>query len=167
MTESDPAPVLRRLAERYAHLLEETLGERLVSVVLFGSVARGDARPTSDLDLLIVAEGLPSGQFARKRTLTAADAQFEPELAAAARDGIDTHLARIVRTPTEAARTIPLYLDLTEDAVLLVDRGGFFADVLARLRERLRQLGSRRVWQNGTWYWDLKPDFKYGDVVEI
>jgi UTP:GlnB (protein PII) uridylyltransferase len=35
------------------------LRERLVSLVLFGSVARGRACPTSDIDLLLVAEGLP------------------------------------------------------------------------------------------------------------
>jgi predicted nucleotidyltransferase len=35
----------------------ELLGDRLVSVVLYGSVARRTARPDSDLDVLVVAEG--------------------------------------------------------------------------------------------------------------
>jgi predicted nucleotidyltransferase len=43
MTADAPPQVLRQLADRYAALLVSTLGERLVSVVLFGSVARGDA----------------------------------------------------------------------------------------------------------------------------
>lgn len=161
------AMTLRQLAEQYAALLATTLGTRLVSVVLFGSVARGDASPTSDIDLLVVAGDLPPGHFARKRLLAAADSEFEPALEAAAREGIDTRLARIVRTPQEAARTIPLYLDLTEDAVLLCDRDGFFANVLERVRGSLRRLGARRIWQGKTWYWDLKPDFKPGDVIEI
>lgn len=33
------------------------LGPRLRSLVLFGSVARGEAGPRSDIDLLVVAEG--------------------------------------------------------------------------------------------------------------
>jgi predicted nucleotidyltransferase len=162
-----PSDVLRDLAGRYAELLRSHLGARLVSVVLFGSVARREAGSTSDIDLLIVAEGLPHGQFARKRELAAADIDFEDELEGAAAAGIDTRLARIVRTPQEAARSIPLYLDLTEDAVLLYDRDGFFAGVLDRLRATLRRLGARRIREGTTWYWDLKPDFEPGDVVEI
>jgi hypothetical protein len=162
-----PAAVLRALADRYARLLHTHLGPRLVSVVLFGSVARGDATATSDIDLLIVAEELPAGQLARKRLLARPDAVFEEDLERAAAAEVDTRLARIVRTPAEAARPIPLYLDFTEDAVLLFDREGFFAGVLDRVRASLRRLGARRVRQGKTWYWDLKPDFKRGDVVEL
>jgi len=165
--EPTPSETLRRLAVLYASLLQATLGERLVSVVLFGSVARGEATANSDIDLLIVADDLPTGQFARKRLLASADAAFEPALAAAAAGGVDTRLARIVRTPREAARPLPLYFDLTEDAVLLSDRDGFFNGVLNRVRASLRRLGARRVWQGRTWYWDLKPDYKPGDVIEI
>ncbi len=37
--------------------LEELYGPRLVNLVLFGSHARGDAEPGSDIDLLIVLRG--------------------------------------------------------------------------------------------------------------
>ena len=158
---------LRELAADYARLLREALGERLVSVVLFGSVARGDARASSDIDLLIVARDLPAGQFARKRLLAAVDHAFEPLLTAAVDEGFETRLARIVRTPEEAARRVPLYLDMTEDAVLLHDPDGFFAGVLDGMRRSLARLGAKRIWRGKTWYWDLKPDFRPGDAIEI
>src|SRR5262249_12250021 len=69
MAESRVAKVLRRAASRYADHLAGALGDRLVAVVLFGSVARGDAGAGSDVDLLIVARDLPEGQFARKGLL--------------------------------------------------------------------------------------------------
>lgn len=34
--------------------LERMYGEQLVKIVLFGSQARGDARPDSDIDILIL-----------------------------------------------------------------------------------------------------------------
>src|SRR5919198_3590611 len=41
-------------------------GTDLVSVALFGSVARRTARPDSDLDLFVVVEGLPRGHRAAR-----------------------------------------------------------------------------------------------------
>jgi hypothetical protein len=49
--------------------LQHGLSEQLWGLVLFGSVARGEARESSDLDLLLVADGLPEKFMARTRYL--------------------------------------------------------------------------------------------------
>src|SRR5207302_6132166 len=98
MPSANPSDVLQDLARRYTDLLRSQLGERLVSVVLFGSVARGDASATSDIDLLIVAESLAQGQFARKRLLAGADEVFEQDLERAAAAGVEGRLAACPRT---------------------------------------------------------------------
>ncbi|MBC7337187.1 MAG: nucleotidyltransferase domain-containing protein, partial [Clostridia bacterium] len=46
---------------------QEVYGERLVSLAVFGSVGRGTPRFDSDIDLLVVAAGLPRGRLARVR----------------------------------------------------------------------------------------------------
>jgi hypothetical protein len=56
---------------------------------------------------------------------------------------------------------------MVDDARLVRDRDGFFAGVLDRLRGRLRELGARRVWRGTRWYWDLKPDRRPGEVIEL
>ena len=43
----------------FLRLLQSRWGEQLVSVVLFGSWARGEARAESDIDLLIISEHFP------------------------------------------------------------------------------------------------------------
>lgn len=137
------------------------LGERLVSLVLFGSVARGDAHDRSDIDLLIVAESFPRRLADRRRPLLAEWARVRGALPA-----VDWNL--VTKTPEEARAHSPLYLDLVEDAVLLFDRGGFFEAVLHSLRARMQALGSRRIYlPDGSWYWDLRPGFRFGDVVEL
>jgi predicted nucleotidyltransferase len=141
----------------------DLLGDRLVSVVLYGSVARGTAREGSDLDVLIVAGGLEGTPAERRGPLLDA---WQVERAARSLPAIDWSL--VTKTPAEASVPSPLYLDLVEDAVLLLDRGGFFAEVLAGLRARMAAMGSRRVFlPDGSWYWDLKPDFRWGEVVEL
>jgi predicted nucleotidyltransferase len=137
--------------------------ERLTSIVLFGSVARREARPTSDIDVVLVAEGLPRSLADRRQPFLEA---WERVRAARGLPHADWNL--IVKTPDEARYRSPLYLDIVEDGVLILDRGRFFEDVLAGMRARMRELGSRRIHlPDGSWYWDLKPDFRWGDVVEI
>lgn len=58
-----PPPVpfdARAVAEAVAADLRELYGDRLERVILFGSQARGDAGPESDIDLLVVLEDTAS-----------------------------------------------------------------------------------------------------------
>jgi hypothetical protein len=137
--------------------------ERLVSLVLFGSVARGQARPTSDIDLVVVAEGLPRSQAERRRPFLQA---WERARAERGLPHFEWNL--IMKSPPEAQVHSPLYLDIVEEGIVILDRGGLVGAVLAAMRVRMRALGSRRVYlADGSWYWDLKPDFRFGEVVEI
>jgi uncharacterized protein len=145
---------------RYVEALERRFGGRLVSVVLFGSRARGEAGPESDIDALIVVRGLRRNRFERYGGLRDVAREVSDEFAEA--------VAPILLTPEEAERVKPYYLGMLSGHVILYDTDGFFSAVLDRLRRRLAELGSRRyVDSEGYEYWDLKPDWKPGDVVEL
>jgi len=158
---------LQRLTERYAAIAQEVLGDNLTSVVLFGSVAQGRARPESDIDLLVICRELPTGAFRRQETLDPVRERLQAELDRLWSQGVYADFSEVIKSETEARRTHPLYLDMTEEAVILFDRGGFFAGVLERLRERLQELGAERKQLGRLRYWDLKPDFKPGEVITL
>jgi predicted nucleotidyltransferase len=145
---------LRELAGEYAAFLRSAFGDRLVSVVLYGSVARGDARPGADIEVLVVVDAIAPGPFKRRDLLDAADQALAPLIDAAGMEDIPTRLVRIVKSREEAREVDPLYLDLTQDAVLLYDRDGFFARILDGVRASLDRLGATRTGDGHAWYWE-------------
>ncbi len=156
---------LRDAVDLVARRIREHYGRRLTSVVLYGSVARGDFRPESDIDLLVVVEGEPGmgGLIEALRESRLCDLEVEWMKA-----GLPHSVQPVVITVEHLRAHPPLLLDLTTDAVVLFDRDGVFAREMDVLRSRMAALGSRKVvLPNGSWYWDLKPDSKFGEVVDL
>lgn len=157
--------VLRQLADQYADAAQDILAENLTSVVLFGSVARGEAQLNSDIDLLLVCRELPVGVFRRQHVVEGIRARLQADLDRLWAEGCYSDFAEILKTEAEARESHLLYLDMTTDALLLFDRGGFFAQILAKMRARLKSLGAQQKRLGRIRYWDLKPDLKAGEVV--
>ncbi|MCD6312352.1 MAG: nucleotidyltransferase domain-containing protein [Thaumarchaeota archaeon] len=154
----EPSIKFRRIAEKLTENLLEVFGEELVSVTLFGSAARGESREDSDIDLLIVIENLPKDRFERYELYREAEEKLGDEA---------SRISPILKTPEEASRMSPLYLDLVEDSIILYDKNDFMKKILERLRKKLKNLGAKRVRRGKSWYWILKPDLKFGEVLEI
>jgi predicted nucleotidyltransferase len=157
----------RELEDVLLSQLESFYGERLVSVVIFGSVARETQNFSSDIDVSIIAQELPEGRIRRIREFEAVEDRIEPFLKSLQKEGINTRISALIKTPEEAKNGSPLFLDMVEDAQILFDKGEFFSALLKRLKKRLKALGSRRIWKGNAWYWVLKPDFKPGEVFKI
>jgi predicted nucleotidyltransferase len=147
--------------------LRNVYGTRLRAVALFGSAARRTAHPDSDLDLFIVVDDLPRGRRARLDTFDAVERGLAGEIETLTQSGVDVELSPILRTPDDLKRASPLMLDLTEDAVILEDDEGYLARALDDLRRRLGRLGARRIWVGTRWYWDLKPDYRRGEIIRL
>jgi hypothetical protein len=77
----------------------------------------------------------------------------------------DVSIRLMSRVEAECPRLF--YLDIAEDGMLLHDRGGFFAGIVEKVRERIRELGATRLRWGKVRFWDLKPDLRPGEVFEI
>ena len=164
-------PLLIKYLKLYLDLLRERFGDNLVSVYLFGSVARGECTEGSDIDLLVVVDGLREDigwrlevssnlkRMIRSKTL---------DLRRALRErGLPTTISDILLTPDEIRCHPPIILDLTVDGKPLFDKDDFLLKELEKVRKRLRELGARRVKGKSGWYWILKPGAKLGEVIKI
>ncbi|MHB0887061.1 MAG: nucleotidyltransferase domain-containing protein [Bacillota bacterium] len=155
------------LVTRLGEATRATYGPRLVSIVLFGSTARGTPGPESDVDVLIVADPLPAGRLKRVAEFGDIESELDVILRPMREKGLAVSLSPVFKTPEEVKAGSPLFLDMTEDGRILFDRDCFMEVYLQNLRDRLRSLGARRVQYRGAWYWDLKPDYRPGDVIDL
>ena len=159
----------RELIEEYCSAIKKHFGERLVSICVFGSVARGEATAESDIDILVVAEGLPFdvGFRTRETNYIHENLKKTPPYHSLKNFGRSGLISDVFFTPDEAERRPPILLDIVEDGVILHDRKDFMANVLKSLKEKLKKMGAKRVITNKGYYWILKPDVKPPEVVKI
>jgi uncharacterized protein len=133
----------RSITDQAVDALRSGLGDQLVAVVLLGSRARGDARPASDWDLLVIAEGLPDRVFDRKMYLK----RLLP-LSCLVAVSIIAHRQR------EFEASVPsLYLDIALDGRIMYDPRGYVAKRLATLQRIMhkRGLGRERTPDGDLW----------------
>jgi len=129
--------------------LRNALGDRLRSVVLFGSRARGDHHPESDWDLLVIAELLPTRPLERYR-----------EVKSALPPGARGAVAVLATTAEEFEAHLPeIYLDIALDGQILLDRDGYAAGRFAELRRIMDKSGlyRERTPAGDVWKWRVPP----------
>jgi len=154
----DHQALRHELARGVARNLVARHGDALVSVVLFGSVARGAAKDNSDIDLVLVFRDPPRSRDGRFRLFWDALGALEDRRVELARMGIGVDWSPIVLSVAEARHRSRLYLDLVDEAELLVDHDGFFQAVLDDMRARLIEIGATKTtYPDGSGCWDLNP----------
>ena len=149
------APLLRKVV---LELVRE-LGDSLMGILLFGSVARGEARMNSDVDLLVVAEGLPSSYMERARIMARVVEKTRGERIKLFSKGIHPTLQIIAYTPEEMEVFRALYFDLAVDGIILYSRRGYVEELLRKIRRTLEESKARKVvLPGGRWYWVVGKD---------
>jgi len=147
--------------------MRRRFGEDFVlALALFGSVARGEARPDSDIDLLIVHREVGFNPMRRFVDLII-ELRDREETKRLERMGLNPDPYPIFMTEEELWRKPLILLDILDHGIIIYDTG-----VLKRrldcLKRRLQELGAKKiVLEDGSWYWDLKPNWKPGEGIEL
>lgn len=167
---------MKRIPEKYKailsdfiELLRESFKDNIVSAVLYGSVAKGEARKESDIDICLIFKSLPRSRH--KRTLLIFPLikalREKASYKTLYSDGYLPEIAPILYTIKETVDTKPIFLDMVEDGIILLD-DGTFKRKMQQIKERMRSLGTHKVvLENGDYYWILKPGLRLSEEVSI
>jgi len=147
-----------RLIEAY----KSHLRENLISIVIFGSRARGDHTENSDFDILIIAAHLPERHLARMGYIRGPLFKFNEKVQV------------LAKTPDEFDSIFPpLYLDIALDGKILVDKDGFMEKRLRKIRKIIKDSSLYRIKEGDEllWQWNSpkKPGWEldWGGLVEV
>lgn len=103
-------PTERAAIQAFVTRLSEQCGDRIVRVYLFGSKARGDSGPDSDIDLLIVSE-VDDWQFQKRVFGLASAVDLEYDVL------LNMHLVARERWEDFAHRRAALWLNVQRDGI--------------------------------------------------
>lgn len=162
--------VWKRYLDKIGEALLFFYKENLLASVIFGSAARGDFKKGSDLDLLIILRESKDSMGKRIDEFMKIEWEIRkvPEYEKVKTEGFPYRIEPVILDLVEFQSHPPLLLDLTTDAEVLVDGEGVFSKETDLLRNRLKDLGARKViLGKGGWYWILKPSIKWGENVAV
>jgi HEPN domain-containing protein/predicted nucleotidyltransferase len=121
---------------------------KVIAAVVFGSQVKGLASPSSDIDVLIVAEGINPRRHRRGAEIVAIKHALPgPHL--------DLLLLNREETVSNFANHNPLFLDIAEEGVVILDEAGFVEKLIADTREYVKRRGIKRV--SDGWVFPVRP----------
>ena len=139
---------IRNISQRIWEKVENLTWIEIVSIVIFGSVARQEDNADSDIDLLVVAEGIPKRRIDRIPDMV----RIERELDLG--HPIDVLLVSRDECRSNFRNHNPLYLDIAFDAEIICDDTNFLKDLMEETREYVKTHNIRRG--DGSWSFPVK-----------
>jgi len=159
---------------RLAELFHEEFDDELISIVIYGSAVNGSFQlGRSDMDLFYIVEDDSKNLWKREESvfkgfqstweyracdywLKAQGFYGYPEVTTASLQ------------KSYAKKFQPVYLDMISHRAVLYDAEEFFQNLMKKLKEALKALGTIRTERpDGTYFWFLKPDITPGESIEI
>ena len=129
---------IQNISRQIKKKVRKLSGIEIVSLAIFGSVARRENSADSDIDLLIVAEGIAKKRIQRipdmikiKREL---NLEFPPDILLVSKDECQSNFRN----------HNPLYLDIAFDAEIIYDDTGFLKNLIEETREYVNSNNIRR-----------------------
>lgn len=153
-----PHPFYGPVLKKYVQILHDHFGDRLRGILLFGSIARGDWTPDSDIDLIVIVDDWENPAWKRIRELWPLKVKLieTDEYRRAESNGFTPIPHHYPLSRPEALEPHRVYRDASLEGRILYEKDAFLTELLDRVRNTLAQEGAYRVsLPSGDRYWIL------------
>ncbi len=144
----------KKFVESLIERIKEVYGDDLLSIVIFGSYARGGNKTTSDIDILIVLERAAKSRRERlKEFVEKVEKPLSDLFEKLLEEDIYLDVTPVILTKDEARFFNPLYLSILQSKIIIYDKNNFIQDTLKKVEKLLKEwrtkkenVGSCEVW---------------------
>ena len=153
----------------YISLLKERFNNKIISVILYGSVARGKWSYESDIDLLLIFSNEISDISELNKTLTNITVGLEKKLVL--KDGnnnpIYCSLQEYPILLKELNNFRTLFYDIAMDGIILFDRSNIGFNFIRKMKQRIIDKKIKRIFiSDKNFYWK-RNDVQFGEEIEL
>ena len=131
------AKYMQSISRQIREKIKNLSGIKIISIAIFGSVARHEDSADSDIDLLVVAEGIAKKRIQRIPDMIRIERELDPK------SPVDVLLVSKEECQSNFRNHNPLYLDIAFDAEIIYDDTGFLEKLMEETRNRFTQYSTR------------------------
>ena len=160
--------IFRDYLYNFVRLLREIYKEDLLSIILFGSVARGKWNNESDIDLFIIFSNKSSIKTAINNQLTKIISDYErkSKLKNSKGDRLYSTIQDISLLLKDLHTFRTIFYDIAMDGIILFDINQTGFNFLRKIKKRIEEKGLRRVFiKDNDYYWERNVNF--GEIIEL
>jgi hypothetical protein len=164
--ESLPQTQFAHLLVKFFYVLKENLGENLLSLGLFGSVAKGTAQMDSDIDLYIITENTELSLVERTEYFLKLkhDDLISQEIEFLHSQGYNAKINFISKEKNNLSTNF-FTIDITFDMIVLFDIG-ILKQFLVKNKKIIKEQGiQKKFYEKEKYYLDL--NIKFGEIFEF
>ena len=152
----------------FVRLLKENYKEDLISIILFGSVARGKWNNESDIDLFIIFSNKSSIRTAINNQLKKIISDYERKTKL--KNSKDNRLFSTIQDISLLLKDLntfrTIFYDIAMDGIIIFDREQTGFQFLKKIKKRIEEKGLKRVFiKENDYYWER--NVKFGEIIEL
>ena len=128
------------------NFLKQEFNQDLISIILFGSIVKGNFTSTSDIDVLVVCETPPKDWRARDKMVMELTEDIEIKYAT------PIHMTLVSKDEISHAieSAYPLMLEIYDANEIIYDKNNFFKQLTMDFEKNLRRWHAKKI-DKGVW----------------
>ena len=158
----------RHYLKSFLSYLKEELNEDLISLIIYGSVARSTWNRESDVDVLLIVSNNYFNQFNEDKISEITINFYNKCREGSMYDNYINHSIQILTLSiNDLDKFRTLFYDIAVDGIIIYDTNNIGLNLLMKYRNRIEKMGLKRIFLNkNDFYWERK-DIEFGELIEL